>query len=92
MMPVAAPIILSALGTGVAAKGTRDARKGQKEQLAQSERLAAESAANQAQGERTAADIFTRRRSRRTPGFSDAGAASSGIGASAGTSGAYLGQ
>lgn len=88
-MPAAVPLVLASLSTAATVKGVGDARKGRKEQLAQTERLAAESAANQAQGETAAADIFTRKRSRRTPGFSDAGAASMNSG---GTTGAYLGQ
>jgi len=90
-MPAALPFILagSAAATGAATiKGTQDARKGQKEQLEQTDRIAAETRANQGQGERAAEDVFTKRRSRRTPGFTDAGAASLG---SAGTSAAYLG-
>lgn len=88
-MPAALPFILAgsaAAGAAAEVKGTRDARKGQKEQIEQTDRIAAETRANQGQGEQQAQDVFTRRRSRRTPGFSDAGAASLG-----GTSGAYLG-
>lgn len=84
-MAAALPFVLSAVSTGATVKGARDARKGQKDQLAQSERIAAETRANQVQGERAAEDVVGARRKRRTPGFSDVGAAS-------GTSPAYLGQ
>jgi len=87
-MPAAVPLILSGLTAGAAVKGTVDARKGQKEQLAQSERIAAESRANTMQTERDSSELFASRRRRRTPGFSDAGAAS---GMGGGTQGAYLG-
>lgn len=82
-MPAAVPFVLaasSAVGAGAAVKGARDARKGQKEQLAQTERLASEAAANQPQQERAAADLSSTRRRRRAPGFTDAGAASVGVG------------
>jgi hypothetical protein len=88
-MAAAVPYVLSGLSTASTIKSGADARKGQKEQLAQSERIAAESRANTPQTEREASDMFGTRRRRRTPGFSDAGAAS---GMAGGTQAAYLGQ
>lgn len=86
-MAAAVPFILAGVSTAATAKTAIDARKGQKEQLQQQERIAAETRANTPQGEREAEGLFSKRRTRRTPGFSDAGAASSG------TMGAYgLGQ
>lgn len=86
-MAAAVPFVLAGLSTASTIKSTSDARKGQKEQLQQQERIAAETRANTQQGERAASDLFVKRRARRTPGFSDAGAAS----AMGGTTGAYLG-
>jgi hypothetical protein len=87
-MPPAIPFLLAnagaisagsaVVGAGAAVKGARDARKGQKEQLMQADRLAEETRANTAQNERSATDMFARRRARRSPGFSDAGAATVG--------------
>jgi hypothetical protein len=84
-MGAAVPILLG-ISAASQAKGAVDARKGQKEQIAQQERIAAETRANTPQGEREATDLFSKRRARRTPGFSDVGATSGG------TEGAYLGQ
>lgn len=84
-MGAAVPVLLG-LSAASSVDQARDARKGQKEQIAQQERIAAETRANTPQGERDAADLFTKRRARRTPGFSDVGATSGG------TTGAYLGQ
>ena len=86
-MAAAVPFVLAGLSTASSIKSTSDARKGQKEQLQQQERIAAETRANTPQGERAAAEQFGKRRARRTPGFSDAGAAS----VAGGTAGAYLG-
>lgn len=81
------PSIIGGVSAATGVKSASDARKGQKEQLAQSERLAAETRAQQPQAEQAAAGITSKRRARRTPGFSDAGAA-----LGTGTTGAYLGQ
>ena len=75
------PHIFAGVGAAGTVKGTMDARKGQKALEEQGTALAASAQKNQVQGERAAANVFTRRRAKRTPGFTDAGAASVGVGA-----------
>lgn len=90
-MPVAAPIVLSALTAADTVKTSSDARKGRKQQLEQTDRIAAETAAQQPQNEQQAQyDAFNTKRRRRSPGFTDNSTATAPM--TGGTQGAYLGQ
>jgi hypothetical protein len=86
-MAAAVPII-AGISAASSVKSAVDARKGQKEQLAQQERLAAETRAQTPQLERNAEDMFARRKVRKGPGFSPKSDPMLG----GGTESAYLGQ
>lgn len=75
-MAAAVPFVISAIGGASGIKTARDARKSQKDMVASQEQLTRDAAKGQEQGERSAVDLFRRRRRTSGAGFSDVGATS----------------